>query len=64
MSFLLRLQLFRIQLKKWKTLQMNFTSKMISVGGGESFKEFFCLCKKREWKYTKNKKYCAHGKLA
>ena len=62
MSFLLRLQLFRIQLKKWKTLQMNFTSKMISVcvGGGE----FFCLCKKRERKYTKNKKYCAHGKLA
>lgn len=61
MNFLLRLQLFRIQLKKWKTLQMNFTSKMISVWGG---REFFCLCKKRERKYTKNKKYCAHGKLA
>lgn len=31
-------------------------------GGG--FKEFFCLRKKREWKYTKNKKYCAHGEFA
>lgn len=32
--------------------------------GGGGFKEFFCLCKKREWKYSKNKKYCAHGKLS
>lgn len=32
--------------------------------GGGGFKEFFSLCKKREWEHKANKKYCAYGEFS